>query len=420
MIRRPGSHSRLVVVAMLLSTLSACGNDHDQHDVSTKQTNAPFIVPVIVRDETRKPDAGIDNVMVVSAEYDRDYWSNRYTAARNQLLQNKKQRLQGVAFVGYLPSGNAIYWGPSEHGNLDLWPSVPGSESASASASASTSTSTSTSTTDRLYINWVARETVDGRTFYDNMTATLGVPASLNQDATLFLHFLPGNRVAADWFADATWDTPETQWKSLAPRQEIQGRLGPQRVAMKLINSSGRSVSRAGIEPASPADAEEDLSNRLPETAMVQQWSGGFEDVAAGSPEAPTEGESAECSRGHYGSTCVFFVVPPDGNKGARLKVKWLEQISADAANCERAEVDVPPYSLKRQVTGTWRTGDELANTVWLRLLPDHRASVEVRDGALASSVINASPVKASAIARTVATCGGKGEPSVAQCCDGK
>lgn len=109
MIRRPGSHSRLVVVAMLLSTLSACGNDHDQHDVSTKQTNTPFIVPVIVRDETRKPDAGIDNVMVVSAEYDRDYWSNRYTAARDQLLQNKKQRLQGVAFVGYLPSGNAIY-----------------------------------------------------------------------------------------------------------------------------------------------------------------------------------------------------------------------------------------------------------------------------------------------------------------------
>ncbi|WP_431822918.1 hypothetical protein [Burkholderia sp. F1] len=404
MSRHVVSYLRLAALAMLLSTLFACGNDLDQDKASTGQDNAPFNIPVIARDESQKPGVNIDSVMVVSAEYDLAYRSNRYSEEKEQRLQGRKQRLQGVAIVGELPARNKIQWGPSEHGNLDLWPSTPAS----------------TQRTDRLYVNWVTRETVGGRTFYDNMTATLSVPVSLNQNAILFLHFLPGNRVAADWFGNASWSTPETQWTSIAPRQEVPGRLGPQRVAMKLLNTSGQKVSRVQIEQVAAAGAEKSPSNQLPNAALAAWWIAGFGDVAAGSPTAPAQGESPECSMGHYGDTCEFSVVSPDGRAGARLKMTWLEQHSAGTWNCERAEVDVPPYSLKRQVSGVWRVGDEITNTVWIRILPDHRVSAEVHDSALTTANINAGPVEAPGIARTVSVCGGKGGSSIAQCCDEK
>ncbi|KVO07988.1 hypothetical protein WJ70_22475 [Burkholderia ubonensis] len=64
--------------------------------------------------------------------------------------------------------------------------------------------------------------------------------------------------------------------------------------------------------------------------------------------------------------------------------------------------------------------GDEIANTVWIRLLPDHRVSADVHDSALTTADINAGPVKAPGVARTVSVCGGKGEDSIAQCCEEK
>lgn len=398
------SYSRLAALAMSISTLSACGNDLDQDKAPIGQGNAHFNIPVIARDESQKPGVSIDGVMAVSPDYYLDNWSNRYSEEKEPLLQGKKQRLQGIAFVGDLPARNKIHWGPSEHGNLDLWPSTPAS----------------TQRTDRFYVNWVTRETVGERTFYDNMTATLSVPASLDQNAILFLHFLPGNRVAADWFGDANWSTPETQWTSLAPRQEVPGQLGPQRVAMKLLNTSGRKVSGVQIEQVAAAGAEKSPSNQLPSAVFSAWWSAGFGVVAAGSPTAPAQSESPECSMGHHGGTCEFSVVSPDGKAGARLKMSWLEQHAAGTWNCQRAEVDVPPYSLKRPVSGVWRMGDEITNTVWIRLLPDHRVSAEVHDSALTAADINAGPVKAPGIARTVSVCGDKGESSIAQCCEEK
>ncbi|KIP13651.1 putative lipoprotein [Burkholderia sp. MSHR3999] len=404
MSRHVVSYSRLAALVMLLSTLSACGNDLNQDKASAAQGNAPFNIPVIARDESQKPRVSIDSVMVVSAEYDLGYWSNRHSEEKEPLLQGRKQRLQGVAIIGGLPARNDIQWGPSEHGNLDLWPSTPAS----------------TQRTDRFHVNWVSRETVGARTFYDNMTATLSVPVSLNQNAILFLHFLPGNRVAADWFSNASCSTPEAQWTSLAPRQEVPSRLGPQRVAMKLLNTSGRKVSRVQIEQAAAAGAEKSPSNQLPSAVFSAWWSAGFGEVAAGSPTAPAQAESPECSMGHRGGTCEFSVVSPDGKAGARLKMSWLEQQPSGTWNCQRSEVDVPPYSLKRQASSVWRMGDEIANTVWIRLLPDHRVSAEVHDSALAAANINASPVKAPRVARTVSVCGGKGEGSIAQCCEEK